>query len=99
VIVAAQLLPTVKAQVRAHQPTTANEPQPCGTDSASTYDDLPQQLGAWIRPLPDDVGISVADPESHEEASDRGPGLALGPLHPIGDEPRENSAFGSWRSG
>ena len=37
-MVAAQLLPTVKLQVRAHMTTTANEPQPCGTDSASTCD-------------------------------------------------------------
>lgn len=94
-MVTAQLLPRVKPQVRAHMPTTANEPQPWGTDSASTYDTLPQPLGAWIRPLPDGVGILVADPKAHEETSDRGPGLAMGPLHPIGDDPRENSAFGS----
>ena len=31
-----QLLPTVKPQVRAHMPTAANEPQPCGTDSGPT---------------------------------------------------------------
>src|SRR5665647_255361 len=37
-MVTAQLLPRVKPQVRAHMPTTANEPQPWGTDSASTCD-------------------------------------------------------------
>jgi hypothetical protein len=36
VMVNSQLLPTVKPQVRAHMPTAANEPQPGGTDSAST---------------------------------------------------------------
>ena len=56
---------------------------PCGDFPLQRVIDLPQQLGAWIRPLPDDVGILVAVPESHEEASDRGPGLALGPLYPI----------------
>ena len=33
-MVNSQLLPTVKPQVRAHMPPTANEPQTCGTDSA-----------------------------------------------------------------
>jgi hypothetical protein len=28
---------------------------------------------------------------SHEEASGQGPGLALGPAHPVGDEPGERS--------
>jgi hypothetical protein len=36
VTVTAQLLQRAKPQVRAHMPTTANEPQPWGTDSAST---------------------------------------------------------------
>ena len=35
-MVNSQLLPTVKPQVRAHMPTAANEPQPCGTDSVPT---------------------------------------------------------------
>ena len=35
-MVNSQLLPTVKPQVRAHLPTTANKPQPCGTDSGPT---------------------------------------------------------------
>jgi len=35
-MVNSQLLPRVKPQVRAHMPTTANEPQPWGTDSVPT---------------------------------------------------------------
>jgi hypothetical protein len=41
--------------------------------------------------LPDDMGTLAADREPHEDASDRDPRLALGPLHPVSDEPGERS--------
>jgi hypothetical protein len=51
-MVNSQLLPTVKPQVKAHMTTTVNEPQPCGTDSASTCKRPHRRIrggGSWRR--------------------------------------------------